>query len=172
VQYRDSGYLIAVRWPGEWYDVRDFVQPYNPEVQQIYRQLGASVQRCLDFVCQNISYHKDIGEWWLFPSETIARGVGDCEDTSVLLASLLRNFTDAYVVLGDYSGYGHAWVGAGNTILESTYTRARPVSDPENYRAFCYFNEAQVVEIYPGGLQQVFELRRNEVAKLSLMVQA
>lgn len=169
VRYQDSGYLVAVRRPGEWYDIRDFVQPYSPEVQRIYGWIGPSVEGCLDFVCQNISYRKDVGEYWQFPVETLARGIGDCEDTSVLLTSLLRNFTDACVVLGNYSGYGHAWVETGHTVLESTYTQARRVADAHNYQPFCYFNDVQVVELYPGALQEVFQIKRDEAAKLNLI---
>lgn len=67
-------------------------------------------------------------EYWAFPSETLQRKLGDCEDTSFLLASLLlasripnRNVR---VVLGSYDYVGHAWVEVltegGWYILEST----------------------------------------------------
>lgn len=169
VRYQDGGYLTAVRGIGEWRDIRDFVQPHTPDIRQVYYELGASVDKCFDFVCRNISYRRDIGEYWQFPAETISRGLGDCEDTSNLLCSLLRNFTDAYVALGGYRGLGHAWVEAGHAILESTYTWARPVADAQNYESLCYFNDVQVVERYPGALQQVFRLKRNEATKLNLI---
>ena len=39
VSYEDSQYLISVRYPGQWRDIREFVTPYTPEVQQIYQEV-------------------------------------------------------------------------------------------------------------------------------------
>jgi len=172
VQYRDGLYYVAVRNPGEWHEIREFVEQYNPHVQQIYQEVGPDTQLLLNWVCQNIPYRRDIGEFWQLPSETIARVQGDCEDTSILLASLLRNFTNAYVVLGNYRGYGHAWCEFNGQILESTYTEARAVPDPEAYCPYLYFSDQEVTELWPGALAEVFELRRHEATKLSLMAAA
>ncbi len=170
VYYEDGQYLVAVRYPGQWYELRDFVQPDNPDVLATYSQIGPDVWGCLDFVCRNIDYRRDIGEHWQFPSETLG-GMGDCEDTSILLASLLNNFTNAYVVLGEYGGYGHAWCRCqlDGQVLESTYTEARPVPDPGNYEPLVLFNNDEVNELYPGALADIFTLRRNEATKLNLM---
>jgi len=169
--YYDGGrYLVSVRW-GQRYDLREFVQPDNPDVVESYSQIGPDVWGCLDFVCRNIDYTRDIGEHWQFPSETL-RGAGDCEDTSILLASLLNNFTSAYVVLGAYQGYGHAWCQLDGQILESTYTQARPVTDLGNYEPLVLFNNVEVHELYPGALIDVFTRRRNEATKLNLMAGA
>ncbi len=124
VHYQDSQVLVEVRSPGEWHDIRDFVHPLDPRVQQIYHQVGPDAWRLLDWVCRNIDYSSDKGEWWLFPAETISRGAGDCEDSAILLNSLLLNFTDCYVGVGTYRGYGHAWGWKDSQILESTYTYA------------------------------------------------
>ena len=169
VQYRDGLYYVAVRNPGEWHEIREFVERYNPHVQQIYQEVGPDTQLLLNWVCQNISYRRDIGEFWQLPSETIARVQGDCEDASILLASLLRNFTNAYVVLGNYQGWGHAWVASEGEILEATYSEARAVPDPEAYCPYLYFSDQEVTELWPGALAEVFELRRNEIRKLNLM---
>ncbi|GAI47227.1 unnamed protein product, partial [marine sediment metagenome] len=137
VYAQDGQYLVSVRYLGQWHDLRDFVQPDNPDiVAAIYGETGPDVWGCLDWVCRNISYRRDIGEWWSFPSETVERGNGDCEDSAILTCSLLKNFNDGYVALGDYQGYGHAWCQLGGQILETTYTRARPVPDPEHYIPF------------------------------------
>ena len=32
VHYEDSQVLVQVREPGKWYDIREFVQPDNPDV--------------------------------------------------------------------------------------------------------------------------------------------
>lgn len=35
VHYEDGQVLVQVREPGKWYELRDFVQPLNPEVARI-----------------------------------------------------------------------------------------------------------------------------------------
>lgn len=173
VQYRDGLYYVAVRNPWEWHEIREFIQPRNPDIIAFYSQIGSDVWSCLDFVCRNISYRRDIGEFWQLPSETIATGQGDCEDSAILLTSLLKNFTNAHVVLGSLQGWGHAW-GASKEgeILETTYTRAMIVPDPENYRPYVYFSDQEVIEMWPGALREVFELRCNEAEKLNLIASA
>jgi hypothetical protein len=166
VRYVDGRYLVAVRYPGEWHELREFVQPFDPSVVGAH----ADTWSCLDWVCRNIRYKEDVGEFWQFPSETLATREDDCEEHAFLLVSMLRSFTNAYVVLGDYQGWGHAW-GASEEgeILEATCTEARAVPDPEAYHPYVLFNDQEVIEMWPGALREVFQLRRNKAAKLSLM---
>ena len=169
---QDGSYLVSVRYPWQWNDIREFVQPDNPDVLAIYYQIGPDPWLLYDFVCREIDYRRDIrGEFWLTPSETLALAKADCEDTSILLCSLLRNFTDAHVAIGEYQGYGHAWVAKGGQIYETTYTRAMPASDPEHYFPYCLFDEREVIELWTGAFGEIFALRRNEVAKLNLMAE-
>lgn len=170
--YLDGQYLVSVRHFGQWHDVRSFIQPSNPQVVSTYSQAGPDYWSLLDFVCRNISYRRDIGEYWQFPSETLASGQGDCEDSSILLCSLLQNSNGSYVVLGTYCGYGHAWCQVNDEMLETTYTRATPVPDPQNYTPYLYFNDRAVIELWPGALREIFELPRREVTKLNLMAAA
>lgn len=168
---QDGQYLVNVRY-GQWNDIREFVQPNNPDVVAIYSQYGPNLWSLYDLVCRNINYRSDVrnaGEFWQTPSETLASGEGDCEDSSILLTSLLRNFTDAKVAVGNYQGYGHAWCQIDGQILETTYTRARPVPDPEDYCPYALFSEREVIELWPGALGEVFGLGRDEATKLSLM---
>lgn len=170
--YQDGQYLVAVRFLGQRNDIRDFVQPGNADVLAVYSQVGPDPWALYDWVCRNIDYKRDIGEFWQTPSETL-RGYGDCEDSSNLLTSLLRNSTNAYTVLGNYQGWGHAWVASGEgEILEATYTRARHVPDPQDYCPYCIFNESEVLELWPGALDEVFALGRDEATKLNLMAEA
>jgi len=169
VYAQDGQYLVSVRGPGQWNDIRDFVQPDKLGVVALYSDVGPDVWGCLDLVCRNISYRQDIGEFWQFPSETIWKGAGDCEDTSILLTSLLRNFTNAHVALGSFQGYGHAWSQIDGQILETTFTSARAVPDPAQYCPYIYFNDTEVIELWPGALGEVFELGRDEATKLALM---
>ena len=167
---QDGTYLIDVRH-GQWNDIRDFIQPYNPDVLAIFSQYGPDYWSLFDFVCRNIDYRRDTGEFWQFPSETL-KGWGDCEDSSILFTSLLRNFTNGHVALGSYQGYGHAWCQLNGQILETTYTRARLVPDPEDYYPYVLFNDQEVVELWPGALGEIFSIRRDEVTKLNLMAEA
>ena len=170
---KNSDYFVLVRHPGQWHNIKDFIMPDAPEVRGIYSRVGANYWGLFDFVCRNFSYRRDIGEFWQFPKETIASKQGDCEDTSILLTSLLRNFSNAYSVLGSYKKLAHAWVaGQDGTILETTYTQARLVPDREQYRPYFLFNDEVAVELWPGALDQVFAINKDEDAKFSLMAQA
>lgn len=73
-------------------------------------------------------------EFWQDPSETLAWGYGDCEDTSILLCSLLRSFLPparVNVTIGTLGGGGHAWVVVDGQILETTLPSAPAF--PGNY---------------------------------------
>ncbi len=170
--YAQDGYLVSVRYPGQLNDIREFVQPDNPEVIAVYSQYP-DPWLLYDFVCRNIDYRRDWGEFWMTPSETL-RGYGDCEDSAILLTSLIRagGAPNCYVALGSLGGYGHAWCEYNGQVLETTYTRAQPVPDPQDYCPYCIFNESEVIELWPGALGEVFELGRNEQLKLELMAEA
>ena len=170
--HADGQYLVSVRYLGQWHDLRDFVQPDNPDIVAAYAEIGPSLRECLDFVCRHVTYTSDLGEMWQFPSETLSRALGDCEDSTFLFVSLARIFDpQVWAVLGSYQGYGHAWASKGSTIFETTYTSARPVPDLEAYEAMAMFNDTDVIELHPGALDEVFSLRRNEARKLKLMAE-
>jgi len=171
VSYEDGQYLVSVRY-GAWHDLREFLTPGDPAVLAVYSQVGPDAWQLFDCVCREISYRHDTGEFWQLPRETLAKTTGDCEDTSILLTSLLRNFSDAKVVLGDYYGYGHAWCQHNGQILETTYTRARLTPDPQHYTPFLLFNDREVIELWPGALEELFALRRDEATKLNLIGKA
>jgi len=173
VYSEDGRYLVSVRYPGQWHDLREFVTPCDPEVQEIYSHIGPNAWQLLDFVCRNISYRRDIGEFFQFPSETLARGQGDCDDSSILLTSLIRaGGIPAYTALGGLQGLGHAWVvSEEGEILEATYTTARTVPDPEDYCPYVLFSDQEVIELWPGALGEVFELERDEGLKLQLIAE-
>ena len=173
VYREDNHYLVAVRYPGQWHNLQDFIQPNNPDVLAVYSRIGPDVQQLLDFVCRYVAYKREVGEMWQFPSETLAKGEGDCEDTSILLTSLLKaGGIPAHVVLGNYQGYGHSWVIENGFMHETTYTSARPVPDPQDYCPYVYFSDREVIELWPGALREVFEGRRDEQAKLNLISEA
>lgn len=169
VYYEDGQYLVSVRY-GQWHDLREFVTPEDPAVLAVCSQVGQDAWQLFDFVCREISYRSDIGEFWQLPFETLARQRGDCDDSAILLTSLLRaGRMSAYAVLGDYQGYGHAWCEHRGQLMETTFTSARPVPDPQDYTPLVLFDDQEVIELYPGALQEVLSLRRDEATKLNLM---
>lgn len=119
----------------------DFVTPDDPAVQAvaglIMAKLGeednsaSRLREAYNYVTLNVRYVTDTHafgyeEVWQKPSSTLQRGLGDCEDTSFLLCSLLQALgIRSRVVFGEWKGKGHAWVeaevdGAGGGILETT----------------------------------------------------
>lgn len=173
VYAQDGRYLVSVRYPGQRHDLREFVQPDNPDVFAAFSQYGPGPWALYDFVCRKVDYRRDWGEFWQTPSETL-RGHGDCEDSAILLTSLIRvvGAPNCYVALGSLGGYGHAWCELNGQVLETTYTSARPVSNPQDYCPYVIFNDQEVIELWPGALEEVFEIERNEPVKLNSMAEA
>jgi len=87
--------------------MRKFVKSYEPTIEEISNKLRTisnkesfeSIEEAnfvLKFVQENIEYAYDnktkgCVEYWKFPVETLVEQKGDCEDTSVLYASILDN---------------------------------------------------------------------------------
>ncbi|MBA7694166.1 hypothetical protein ES703_102773 [subsurface metagenome] len=170
VYHQNGQYLVAVRYPWQRNNICDFVQPSNPDVLAVYSQVGPDYWSLYDFVCRNVSYRLDLGEFWQIPSETL-RGYGDCEDCAILLTSLIRvsRSPNCYVALGNLGGYGHAWCQLDGQILETTYTHARPIPNPHDYCPYFLFNEQTAIELWPGALDEVFRLNRDEATKFNLL---
>ncbi len=115
---REPGYKYEIAYPE---NPQRYVQPENSAVQSLAGQLG-TVEDCYYWVARNIKYVPDyslgVSEYWQYPSQTIQRRKGDCEDFAILLCSLIRaNGTpaeDIRVVAGlvpsDGEIAGHAWV--------------------------------------------------------------
>lgn len=123
--------------PNALYRINRFITPYDSHVKETSLIINKGNHRILfnsfNFVSEKIIYMKDIvsygrKEYWAFPKETIIRRIGDCEDKSFLLASLILatgvDYRDIRVVLGKNRGEGHAWVEAKSIgswyILEPT----------------------------------------------------
>jgi len=117
-----------------------FITPADPHVlavgAAIIEKLGdedcvqARLREAYNYVALNIRYVTDKKQYgyvevWAMPYETLKRGLGDCEDTSFLLCSLLLALgVKARLVFGEWKGEGHAWVEAAangaSGILETT----------------------------------------------------
>ena len=119
--------LVATDSDGYWRRVTQFLHPQGG-------QPGAGTLDEVMSIWSNLTsrnrYQKDAerlggSDSWNLPEETMRRGTGDCEDTSLLLAQLLleRGY-EVRVVLGKQKGRGHAWcvlkLGGKSYLLEST----------------------------------------------------
>jgi len=123
---------------GRYLDPNKFITPNDPAVQAvaagIVNKVGddpsSRLSAAFNYVTANIKYvtdklHYGYTEVWAMPDETLKRGLGDCEDTSFLLCSILHALgINARVVFGVHEGKGHAWVEAWfdstGGILETT----------------------------------------------------
>lgn len=126
------------------------VMPYVPQVRSTLSVQGAGS------VKQN--------DTWLFPSETLKFGIGNCATRSFLLASLLsneRSISEVYCTMGylHLRGQdGHAWVTASvageEVLLETTQPSLSepliPVRKVEVYEPILRFNEKQVFLLKDG----------------------
>lgn len=141
---------------GRYLDPNTFITPKDPAVQavgaSIISKLGdqdsleARLREAYNYVALNIRYVTDktqfgLPEVWQKPDFTLEKGLGDCEDSSFLLCSLLHALSvPARVVFGEHKGQGHAWVEAtidGNGgILETTSDQPfTGFADPSGYSA-------------------------------------
>ncbi|MBA7654219.1 hypothetical protein ES703_62095 [subsurface metagenome] len=149
---------------GRYLDPNTFITPKDPAVQavgaSIISKLGdqdsldARLREAYNYVSLNIKYVLDktqfgLPEVWMMPSETLKRGIGDCEDSSFLLCSLLLALSvPARVVFGVHKGSGHAWVeawidGTGG-ILETTSDQPfTGFADPSGYGVDRTFGDLQ-----------------------------
>ncbi len=97
-------------------------------------------------------------DYWQMPAETLAEGIGDCEDMTFLGVSVLRNrlsADDVFATLGMWEGYGHAWI----TILKNGQARVvEPTQPPQwplrleapAYVPYLRFNDIAFQEIRRG----------------------
>ncbi len=76
-------------------DYRPYVHPdeFTEVIPSLYQQFSGErefVQEAFNLVSQLTVYSEDIGEVPRWPIETLTEGRGDCEDLTILLASLLK----------------------------------------------------------------------------------
>ena len=97
-------------------------------------------------------------DYFQLPAETVAAGVGDCEDTAGLLTSILRNRLSAeeiFATIGTWQGFGHAWVTVAKNgklyTVETTKAAAKPLkTEAAPYIPYIRFNDQVFIEIRPG----------------------
>lgn len=116
--------------------VNNFITPSNPAVIEVAKQLQGQNPFIagLGWVAENIKYETDRNQFatlerWAYPAETLQSRIGDCEDMSFLLASIIIALDvpapTVGVELGHFKRDGHAWVWVKDRydrehILETT----------------------------------------------------
>lgn len=146
-----SDILGKVRRDNGYHSLKDFITPTEFLISDLAATLyqgGSFIQDAQDFVHNTVKYKHDKygGDNWQFPIKTLERGAGDCEDASLLLVSLLRNYISAdevYVVAGNWKGEGHCWAVGGEPwhIIESTMSSTKAVKE-SSYKPEVFFNDA------------------------------
>lgn len=129
------------------YVVRQIALPTGSLLTRDWHQLYA--YRNADQPTPVLSYSAN--DFWNYPGETMAWRVGDCDDKSILLCSLLRRHLGAnaaYCTVGTYRGAGHMWVtiwrGGSPAVLETT-RRVDPVPEVAPYSAMFRFNDRRTI---------------------------
>lgn len=97
-------------------------------------------------------------DYWQMPAETLAEGIGDCEDMTFVGVSALRNRLSAdevFATLGMWEGYGHAWVTIHKNGQARVMETTRPPQWPLRLEAPAYvpylrFNDVSFQEIRRG----------------------
>lgn len=176
--------IVCAGYPGEQHSLKEYVTPDQVMVGNVREsilgnpQSGNAIWDCWDYVCKRVRYPLDHsgrftdtheinafgmqkirsnGEFFQMPYQTLTVGIGDCFDTSSLLASILRKMTKTvHVVLGTFSGkeeIDHAWVEVGSppVLLETTLKNAKEFRFAKDmpYEPQVRFNESEILSRKP-----------------------
>lgn len=144
-----------VRWDGRHHPIKQLVQPEEPDVKEIARVLAQApdfVDAAHTLIHSYTSYGREEGDFWRTPAESIRERVIDCDDSAILLASILRAggipADRVFVGVGlwevDGQSDGHAWVViqdefGEDRILESTASPEQPLRGKYHFEAI--FND-------------------------------
>jgi len=115
----------------EAFNVTTLIQPLTPE--QVFQ-----------WVCRNIKFQRENRDYWQTPIETIRRGVGDCEDGAILLASLFNSVLPrserwrVFVVI--FEEPAHAVVVYRDKVYDWTQKRVFPLAECKNWKLWYMFN--------------------------------
>lgn len=109
-----------------------FITPANPLVREHSRKIDTGTGerrderavRVWEHVASTIEYK--LSKEWKTPGQTLKEGVGDCEDVTFLVASMLPNVgvDESVIKLGEIDKGGeveaHTWNVVGGKIIDAT----------------------------------------------------
>ncbi|MDD1746442.1 MAG: hypothetical protein LUQ16_01625 [Methanomassiliicoccales archaeon] len=134
-QYYQLKYSDVERWPSTYEEARAFVTVTDPSVLEVASELDGMASAlglspleranfALSFV-QGIDYSFDnvsagANEYWRFPLETLYDQTGDCEDTSILYASITEamDYDAVLLLLPGHMAVGLSCPGADGGHIE------------------------------------------------------
>jgi hypothetical protein len=135
-------------------DVRDFIRPKETtgllETLNLHeKSISEKVDIIFKYIC-GLKKSDEKLDYWQYPSETLERGGGDCEDKVFLLTSALieAGLTNVYAVKGRYLGGGHFWVECDDLILDPSQRVSRMILKRKafGYKAFFKFDSEKIFE--------------------------
>lgn len=97
-----------------------------------------------------------VSDFWSFPAETLRDMVGDCEDSSFLLTSMLKRIDptmQVFSTVGYFEEYGHVWTSIlynGEWLVLDTTLTEIPAAIPTEtsrpeYKPLFRFNDKEIV---------------------------
>jgi len=171
--------LADVRHDHEHHSIRSLVHVDDPEVRDIARvlvQASDFISASQEFVNSFTTYRSEVGDYWATPDEMLSKRSGDCDDSAILLTSILRNYIppdQVYCAFGLWAmggkTDGHMWVvtqgeGGEDRILESTAPPGKSLRG--KYVIYGMFNDKYAFST-DIGLKE-FDLKQVELAESSL----
>lgn len=123
--------------------------PFAKVIPDLYQDAGsddAFIHEAWKITTQLTSYSKDIGETPRYPLETFLAGGGDCEDTSILLASMLKAAPAKYAVELIYTDGNHP-----EKPQETNHVVVHVRTGERDY--YLETTERDVMEPFPNGVQ-------------------
>lgn len=161
-----------VRYKRSHVPIRQLVTPNDPQISELANILHQIpeyfVDNCWEFVHLFTSYAREEGDYWRTPAESLRDAKNlDCDDTAILLCSLLRNYVPPEKVFCAVVEWtlnrrkdGHMCVfiqddTGADRILESTASPESPLRGV--YEVYALFNDKYALATKAG--LQLFDLR-------------
>ena len=147
------------------------VKPYDYRYQEAFTSQAGAVKVFEPRVALISETRYD---YWQMPAETLAEGLGDCEDMTFVGVSVLRNRLSAdevFATIGLWEGYGHAWItvlkNGQALVFEPTRSPQWPLRlEAPDYEPFVRFNDVSFREIRSGLLAGARPRCRVELSRL------
>lgn len=106
-----------------------------------------SISEVFRWVCDNIRYVREDKDYWQTPLETLKRKAGDCEDGSILLASLFCSILPKNerwrVLVAVYEKPAHVVVVYHGRVYDWTQKRIFSLKEISNWKLWYIFNYHQ-----------------------------
>jgi len=115
----------------EPFNVTTLIQPFT-------------VDMVFQLLCDSVKYEMETEDYWQTPTETLKRGLGDCEDGAILLASLFlsvlpkREWWRVFVYI--FEKPAHAVVVYRGKVYDWMQKRVFPLREIAHWKLWYMFN--------------------------------